>query len=408
MNSHEIFHQEAVLKVLQNQQDAHHSFLFYGREGVGKFSTAVFFAKLILCEKINSNQTPCNSCSSCSAIFKFSHPNLVMISSDDRLPYLKFYLQQIQQGKKKFIEFLYSEIYLLLYRYQSCFLSILEKEKKKDFPEGFPLKNKKAQEKMEEKLNEIKKTLKFCIQNKDFSQLNEESFLQDITQLQNCLDRSRIKKENISKLFSHLQIYQKKKRIVIINDINKMEASVIGGFLKILEEPPPNTIFLLLSKNNQNIDSKVVLPLLSRCVRLKFNTLNKNQVQDILMKKFKINVAEEEKLANNLKTTFNFLSSSDSVQKIVKEIFNKKINGQKISISDAVKHLAENKISSKKFIEEAKQLLKKTISSADEKFYFKFRTLQKIIYDAEKTLATGRMKEENVLIEFLIRFYQFC
>lgn len=410
MINKEILHQEVSLTTIQNicsQTETPHSFLFYGNEGVGKFSSATFFAKSLLCEKPTAENLACNECSSCLKVFKYNHPNLFILSNDDRLPYVKYYLERVKKGEKKNIKYLYNEIYLILSRYQNRFLSVLEKAKKKDFPEGFPLKTKKEQEKMDTKVSSLEETLKACIQKKDFTTLDNETFFEEISQVQNCLDRSILKKESITKLFSLIKIYQKKKRVIIINDINKMDTSVIGGFLKILEEPPANTIFLLISKNWQSIDNKITLPLFSRCIRLKFNSLSKHQVVDILAKKYKFENPPIQEITNSLKTTFKNLTSSKNVKNLITAILNKKKDNKSLSVKDAILLLNQSQINADTFLSEMKQILKQKIQSADEKFYLKFRILQKIIQKSEEVLSRGNLKEENILTEFLIRFYQF-
>ncbi|HID39102.1 MAG TPA: DNA polymerase III subunit [Calditrichaeota bacterium] len=51
-----------------------HAYIFYGSEGRGKEAFAFELAKAVNC--LSENNRPCNSCSSCVKIIKFSHPDL--------------------------------------------------------------------------------------------------------------------------------------------------------------------------------------------------------------------------------------------------------------------------------------------------------------------------------------------
>jgi DNA polymerase III subunit delta' len=55
-----------------------HSYLFYGPEGVGKFTAALYFGMAINC-LATSEMKPCGSCSSCHKFLTFSHPDLIYI-----------------------------------------------------------------------------------------------------------------------------------------------------------------------------------------------------------------------------------------------------------------------------------------------------------------------------------------
>lgn len=71
-----IGHQE-VLRLLQQairQSEVAHSYLFYGPEGVGKFTVALQFAKAVNCEH---NQTDaCDHCLTCRRIEHHNHPEV--------------------------------------------------------------------------------------------------------------------------------------------------------------------------------------------------------------------------------------------------------------------------------------------------------------------------------------------
>tara|TARA_Y100000590_G_scaffold470715_1_gene668350 strand:- start:13440 stop:14432 length:993 start_codon:yes stop_codon:yes gene_type:complete len=67
-------------------------------------------------------------------------------------------------------------------------------------------------------------------------------------------------------------------RIIIIDTIDDLNKSSNNALLKLLEEPPESTLFLLIS-NNLNLISETIS---SRCIKLKFKHLNEKDTQNIL------------------------------------------------------------------------------------------------------------------------------
>jgi len=76
----DILHQELALKTLKSHLAEHkvaHAYLFFGPESVGKKLTALNFAKALNCE--NSENAPCDKCSSCQKIDRDTHPDVKWI-----------------------------------------------------------------------------------------------------------------------------------------------------------------------------------------------------------------------------------------------------------------------------------------------------------------------------------------
>ncbi len=83
------------------------------------------------------------------------------------------------------------------------------------------------------------------------------------------IDEARLLMEKVRKAPS-----QSKWRVVIIENADELNKNIYNSLLKILEEPPRNTVFILISSNIG------VLPitLLSRAVKLKFNPLSESEM----------------------------------------------------------------------------------------------------------------------------------
>ena len=58
-----------------------HAYLFDGENGTGKEATALFYAKLLLCQ-FPERYVPCETCSSCRRVSSGNHPNITLIRPD--------------------------------------------------------------------------------------------------------------------------------------------------------------------------------------------------------------------------------------------------------------------------------------------------------------------------------------
>ncbi|MCD4820411.1 MAG: DNA polymerase III subunit [Candidatus Cloacimonetes bacterium] len=67
-----------LLKMAIKQDRIASSYLFYGPEGVGKFTTALYFGMALNC-LASIESRPCGVCNSCKKFLKFSHPDFVYI-----------------------------------------------------------------------------------------------------------------------------------------------------------------------------------------------------------------------------------------------------------------------------------------------------------------------------------------
>lgn len=67
-------------------------------------------------------------------------------------------------------------------------------------------------------------------------------------------------------------------RIAVIDSIDELEGPAANALLKMLEEPPPNTIIFLVS----NAPGKLLPTIRSRCIRLDFQTLEDDVMASIL------------------------------------------------------------------------------------------------------------------------------
>lgn len=72
-------------------------------------------------------------------------------------------------------------------------------------------------------------------------------------------------------------------KFFIINDAHKMTHQAANAFLKTLEEPPEDTIFILVT----HLPEKLLPTIQSRCLNFEFSRLNDDYIKYILSEKFK-------------------------------------------------------------------------------------------------------------------------
>lgn len=90
-----------------------------------------------------------------------------------------------------------------------------------------------------------------------------------------------IKIERIREMIyqASLKPYEAKKKVFIVLDAEDMNEESSNAFLKLLEEPPQNQIFILTTSRISGILSTV----LSRCRVIKFNLLSRSGIQNFLV-----------------------------------------------------------------------------------------------------------------------------
>src|SRR6056297_3312851 len=168
-----------------------HGYIFEGPKNIGKLEVAKVFAQLILCQ--NSEEKPCEICSSCKKANANSHPDIHILKLDE---------------------------------------------------------------------NSIKR--------------------KDIDELQDSI---------------YIKPYESKKKVYIIDDSHKMTVQAANTFLKTLEEPPEDTIIIMLTISRDLLLDTIV----SRCQNINFDMLGRKEVEKILVKKYNIKSDKAKLLAGYAK-----------------------------------------------------------------------------------------------------------
>ncbi len=209
MNFSQIPGQKAVIDRLRNsvaENRVSHALLFYGPEGSGKFAIALAFARYISCEN-RSAEDACGKCPSCSKYDKLIHPDLHFV-----FPVIK---------KKSNTEPV-SDHFISQWRQmvlRSPWFSLAT------WTEAMEVANEQALIPVAESAEIIRK-------------LSLKSFESDF-------------------------------KIMIIWLPEKMNAETANKILKIIEEPPARTLFILVSEE----DDKLLPTITSRCQHIRIPSI---------------------------------------------------------------------------------------------------------------------------------------
>lgn len=78
--------------------------------------------------------------------------------------------------------------------------------------------------------------------------------------------------------------YEVKKKVFIINDAHKLTAEAANALLKILEEPPTDTLIILITAKPALLFKTII----SRCKLIKFSPLKRTELKEILKKDYRL------------------------------------------------------------------------------------------------------------------------
>ena len=106
--------------------------------------------------------------------------------------------------------------------------------------------------------------------------------------------------QEILKLLS-LKSYEGGHKIVIVWMAEKMNVTASNKLLKLLEEPPEKTVFILIAENEEDI----IQTILSRCQVLHFSGLSEKVIADSLILKENIEASLADKIAHQSQGNYN-------------------------------------------------------------------------------------------------------
>ncbi len=117
-----------------------------------------------------------------------------------------------------------------------------------------------------------------------------------------------------------LKSYEGGFKVMIIWMAEKMNNAAANKLLKLIEEPPEKTVFVLITEN----EDQIINTIKSRCQALHFNGLSENDIADALVNNYNVDPNEAAKLAHQAEGNYNkaiHLLQNDSSDLIFEEWF---------------------------------------------------------------------------------------
>lgn len=225
-----IGHKEVINRLIQTVKDnrVSHAQLILGPEGVGKLALAIAFAQFVNCtdkQYNNENGLMADSCGKCKSCLKFNkliHPDVHFVFPN----------------------------------------TTTKKVTKANFSENF-----------------LTEWREFLIENDYLVSLNQWFEKLGVDNKQGSINVRDC--NEINRILS-FKTYEAEYKVMIIWMVEKLYHSAAPKILKILEEPPEKTLFILISENHDQILSTI----LSRTQLIKLYKIKDSEIIDALIKKY--------------------------------------------------------------------------------------------------------------------------
>ena len=216
-----IIGQDRVKEILGNifkSEKISHSYIFYGNEGTGKDAAAIEFAKLLNCDKPVNGSEACDKCKNCMEINTFKSPLFKFVIA---LPTAKSESDED--------------------------LNPLEKLDKEDFMNYLAEMEYKTLDKYHKisipKANDIRIS--------SIRQIKKEIYLTGKTG---------------------------KKKVFVLSKCDMMNPNSANSLLKILEEPPKDSILILTTSRLNSLLPTII----GRCQKIKFDNIEKSLIRNYI------------------------------------------------------------------------------------------------------------------------------
>ena len=238
-----IAQQKVKQRLLQSVCDGRipHALLFSGPEGSGNLALAIAFAQFLSCDNKTSEDS-CGKCSSCIKYNKLVHPDL----------HFSFPTAIVKDKKAKSSEYAAEWRKAFL---ENPYLSL------HDWYEFIGIENKQGYMSVEESAD----------------------ILRSLT----------------------LKTYESKYKVMIIWMPEKMRTDASNKLLKIIEEPPDNTVFILVTENMEQLLGTI----LSRTQLIKVNRIPDREMNDALIEKFNLSYHDAKRIVHLADGNFNAAQS---------------------------------------------------------------------------------------------------
>ena len=192
-----------------------HAYLFYGPDGVGKRAVALAFAQALECERGGAD--PCGACTPCRKVARMLHPDVHVL---------------------------------------------------------FPYPSDAATEDVSERLKRLGENPYAAI---DFVRLPSRDDPTKTSNKQALYTVARIN-EDLRRAMSFRPV-EGRYKVAVMTDADRLRTEAANAFLKLLEEPGPQTVFLLTTSRPDLLPATI----LSRCQRFRFDVLGAEDIEAALV-----------------------------------------------------------------------------------------------------------------------------
>lgn len=177
-----------------------------------------------------------------------------------------------------------------------------------------------------------------------------------------------IKVEQIRNLIDdiYLKPTHSKKKVIIINDADKMNDNAQNALLKVLEEPPTYAVIILVTSNKE----KIIKTILSRVMEIPFNALTNEELKQIVKEDIDLDYARGSVSKAMSILEGDYFKIANEIMPLIDKrdflLINRKINEVKKSDIDIVKVLEMLKIMYYKELKENTYLSVKNIELIEQ------------------------------------------
>jgi DNA polymerase III subunit delta' len=230
-----------------------HAQLFYGPEGSGNLALAIAYAQFLSCEN-RTQEDSCDTCASCKKYKKLIHPDL-------HFSYPVATVKDISKPTSKDFISKWREAVL-----ENPYLGL------QDWYEFIGIENKQGFMSVEESAEIVRKLT--------------------------------------------LKTFESKYKVMIIWMPEIMRVDAANKLLKIIEEPPDNTVFILVTENMEQIISTI----LSRTQLVKINRITDKELNNALKQKYNFEYHDAQRIVHLADGNYNLAQSMAKHESVSIEI----------------------------------------------------------------------------------------
>lgn len=201
----------------------------------------------------------------------------------------------------------------------------------------------------------------------------------------------------------HLPPYESPKKVFIIHDADRMLSYSANALLKTFEEPPPQTIIILLSQ----APSALLPTIRSRCRTVHFHAIGQQEIASFLKQRYSITEEVAACYASQAHGSIGraielFDRGGDPTRKLILDILSRGHLGLYRQLTDAVKSVAEQVDAIRKEAEDRARKEKEGFQSE----YMSAVQQHAIEKELEGAVTVSFMNEARAIFDHLLSWYR--